>query len=190
MRGTFDFTGQRQDATTGLDYYVIRYYDPLAAQFTSTDNILPGGGFNMWSLSRYAYVEGKPLIRTDPMGHFLPFDQIASAVSTVVQAVAPVAPVAPVVTAVVSTVATVADQANGISSIINDVQTIFSGNGPFFDKLKAGGDLLLNVAMDVTSVAGIGEGLKGAYLGAKAAAHAAEDGVHALEHAGRTAWAA
>lgn len=54
---------------SGLDYYGARYYDPLAGQFTSGDSVLPGGGFDLWGLSRYAYVGGNPIIRTDPTGH-------------------------------------------------------------------------------------------------------------------------
>ena len=52
----------------------------------------------------------------------------------------------------------------------------------------AGGDLLLNVAMDVSMVVGGGEGLKAAYVGMKVAGHLVEDaavhaGEDAVEHA-------
>jgi RHS repeat-associated protein len=65
------FTGQIADATSGLDYYGARYYDSVAGQFASADTMLPGGGFDVWGLSRYAYVEGNPVIHTDPTGHRL-----------------------------------------------------------------------------------------------------------------------
>ena len=58
------YTGQRSDAaSSGLDYYGARYYDPVAGQFTSADTTLAGG------LNRYAYVAGNPETRTDPSGH-------------------------------------------------------------------------------------------------------------------------
>jgi RHS repeat-associated protein len=60
----YGYTGQRADATTGLDYYGARYYDPLLAQFTSADTIMDG--FN-----RYTYVGGNPTSATDPSGHEL-----------------------------------------------------------------------------------------------------------------------
>jgi RHS repeat-associated protein len=69
MPTSYGFTGQRADAASGLDYYGARYYDPLAGQFTSGDSVVPGGGFDLWGLSRYAYVEGNPTDRTDPTGH-------------------------------------------------------------------------------------------------------------------------
>ncbi|HEX5570137.1 MAG TPA: RHS repeat-associated core domain-containing protein, partial [Ktedonobacterales bacterium] len=59
----YGFTHQRADATTGLDDYGARYYDPVAGQFTSADTTLAGG------LNRYAYVAGNPETRTDPSGH-------------------------------------------------------------------------------------------------------------------------
>ncbi|HXM54004.1 MAG TPA: RHS repeat-associated core domain-containing protein [Candidatus Dormibacteraeota bacterium] len=68
MPTTYGFTGQRADSASGLDYYGSRYYDPLAGQFTSADDVLPGGGFDLWGLSRYAYVEGNPENRIDPTG--------------------------------------------------------------------------------------------------------------------------
>jgi RHS repeat-associated protein len=60
------YTGQRADsATSGLDYYGARYYDPMAGQFTSADTMLAGG------LNRYAYVAGNPETANDPTGHIL-----------------------------------------------------------------------------------------------------------------------
>jgi RHS repeat-associated protein len=69
MPTSYGYTGQRADAASGLDYYASRYYDPLAGQFTSGDSLLPGSGFDVLGLSRYAYVESNPIARTDPSGH-------------------------------------------------------------------------------------------------------------------------
>lgn len=69
MPTSYGFTGQRSDSASGLDYYGARYYDPLAAPFAQADTTLPGNGMDPWGLSRYAYVEGNPLIRVDPTGH-------------------------------------------------------------------------------------------------------------------------
>jgi len=69
MPGSFGYTGQRADAATGLDYYVARYYDPVAGQFISADTVLGTNGADPFELSRYAYVEGNPESRTDPTGH-------------------------------------------------------------------------------------------------------------------------
>lgn len=68
------FTGQIADSTSGLDYYGARYYDPVAAQFTSADTVLPGSGYDVWGLSRYAYVGGNPINRTDPTGRVAVYD--------------------------------------------------------------------------------------------------------------------
>jgi RHS repeat-associated protein len=68
MQTSYGFTGQRLDAATGLNYYGSRYYDAVAGQFTSVDGVLPGGGYDIWGLSGYAYVEGNPVIKTDPNG--------------------------------------------------------------------------------------------------------------------------
>jgi RHS repeat-associated protein len=69
MPTTFGFTGQRQDAATGLDYLHARYFDAVLGQFASADKLLQGGGFDILGLSRYAYVEDNPISRTDPTGH-------------------------------------------------------------------------------------------------------------------------
>ena len=68
MPTDYGFTGQHADGTSALDYYNARYYDPLAGQFISADSTLPGNGYDMWGLSRYAYVEGNPETLTDPSG--------------------------------------------------------------------------------------------------------------------------
>ena len=59
----YGYTGQRRDASSGLDYYGARYYDPAVGQFTSADTLLAGG------LNRYGYVGGNPTTATDPSGH-------------------------------------------------------------------------------------------------------------------------
>jgi len=69
MPTDYGFTGQHADSNTGLDYYNARYYDPTAGQFASADTAVPGNGLDVWGLSRYAYVEGNPIIRIDPSGH-------------------------------------------------------------------------------------------------------------------------
>ncbi len=56
------FTGQYADASTGLDYYGARYYDPALGQFTSADPV--DDGFN-----RYIYVHGNPETDVDPTGN-------------------------------------------------------------------------------------------------------------------------
>lgn len=60
MPTDYGFTGQHADAATGLDYYNARYSDPLAGQFTSADSILPANGYDVFGLSRCAYVEEIP----------------------------------------------------------------------------------------------------------------------------------
>src|SRR5258708_7096565 len=69
MPTSYGFTGQRADAASGLDYYGSGYYDPLAGQFTSADSVVPADGHDVLGLSRYAYVDGNPELRTDPSGH-------------------------------------------------------------------------------------------------------------------------
>jgi RHS repeat-associated protein len=58
-------TGQHGDATTGLDDYGTRCYDPTIGQFASADSDAKGG------LNRFAYVGGNPESRTDPTGHLI-----------------------------------------------------------------------------------------------------------------------
>jgi RHS repeat-associated protein len=76
MPTDYGFTGQHADSSSGLDYYGARYYDPIAAQFASADTVIPGYGFDIWGLSRYAYVAGNPVLRTDPSGRVAEADNL------------------------------------------------------------------------------------------------------------------
>jgi RHS repeat-associated protein len=66
----YGFTGEKLDASDGLMYYGVRYYDPLLGRFTQPDTIIPGAG-NPQNFNRYSYVINNPLRYTDPTGHFL-----------------------------------------------------------------------------------------------------------------------
>ncbi|MEK6528127.1 MAG: RHS repeat-associated core domain-containing protein, partial [Nitrospirota bacterium] len=72
------FTGQEEDAETGLYYYGARYYDPLLGRFISADTIVQNP-FDPQALNRYSYARNNPLIYTDPSGHKW-WDVIAGAV--------------------------------------------------------------------------------------------------------------
>jgi RHS repeat-associated protein len=62
MPTSYGFTGQRTDATTGLDDYGARFYDPGAGQFAGADTTSDG-------INGYAYVHQSPETLTDPTGH-------------------------------------------------------------------------------------------------------------------------
>jgi RHS repeat-associated protein len=61
------FTGQYNDAVTGLDYYGSRYYDPVAGVFLSADSTEG----NVAGLNPYGYVDGNPETWTDPTGQII-----------------------------------------------------------------------------------------------------------------------
>jgi RHS repeat-associated protein len=58
------YTGQYADTLTGLDYYISRYYDPVAGIFLSPD----AKEGNAAGMNPYAYVGGDPETDTDPSG--------------------------------------------------------------------------------------------------------------------------
>ena len=189
------FTGQYADAATGLDYYGARYYDPTLGQFTAADTVTDGA-------NRYGYVAGNPTTFTDPTGHRLWAGGDAGGGGGS----------GPGTSnngggggghkhnggshndgggfwgAVLNVGGQVLDATTGIPSMIKDVQTIFNGSASTGDKLWAAADLLFNVAMDVTMVIGVGEGVRAFYMGGKIAADVAEHvGEEALEHVGEDA---
>jgi RHS repeat-associated protein len=64
MGTTKGYTGQYSDPLTGLDYYVSRYYDPVAGVFLSADT----KEGNAQGMNPYAYVAENPETLTDPSG--------------------------------------------------------------------------------------------------------------------------
>jgi len=67
---SYRFTGQREEATTGLYFYNARYYDPALGRFAQPDTLVPDPG-NPQALNRYTYVTNNPLKYTDPTGHYI-----------------------------------------------------------------------------------------------------------------------
>jgi RHS repeat-associated protein len=66
----YGFTGQENDADTGLMYYGARYYSPGYRVFTQPDTLLPDP-YDPQALNRYAYTLNNPVRYTDPSGHYI-----------------------------------------------------------------------------------------------------------------------
>jgi RHS repeat-associated protein len=75
--GVFGWTGEQQDAETGLTYLRARYYAPGSGRFLSRDTVEPNApgtqGYNP-----YAYTADNPVTRTDPGGHAFAFTGTAA----------------------------------------------------------------------------------------------------------------
>jgi RHS repeat-associated protein len=80
--GLFGWTGEQQDAETGLTYLRARYYAPGSGRFLSRDTVQPGGpgtqGYN-----RYTYAVNNPVTHTDPSGHVVALLLLGLAVAAV-----------------------------------------------------------------------------------------------------------
>jgi RHS repeat-associated protein len=64
----YQFTGQRREASAGLDFFQSRWYDGAIGRFLQPDPLIPKPG-DPQSLNRYSYVENRPLNMVDPTGH-------------------------------------------------------------------------------------------------------------------------
>jgi type VI secretion system secreted protein VgrG len=69
-RNPFRYTGREQDSSD-LYYYRARYLDPLNKRFLSPDPLGLSTGLNL-----YAYVEGDPISRRDPLGLWAGIDDL------------------------------------------------------------------------------------------------------------------
>ena len=63
MESDFGFTGHYTHQRSGLVLTLYRAYDPDTGRWTTRDPIAEAGGLNL-----YAYVEGNPINRVDPLG--------------------------------------------------------------------------------------------------------------------------
>jgi RHS repeat-associated protein len=80
----YGFTGQENDADTGLMYYGARYYSPEYRVFVQPDTMLPDV-YNPQALNRYSYALSNPVKYTDPSGHIvIPAIALVKAISTVI----------------------------------------------------------------------------------------------------------
>nr|WP_094229256.1 RHS repeat-associated core domain-containing protein [Methanolobus psychrotolerans] len=66
----YGFTGQENDADTGLMYYGARHYSPGYRVFVQPDTMLPDV-YDPQALNRYAYTLNNPVKYTDPSGHYV-----------------------------------------------------------------------------------------------------------------------
>jgi RHS repeat-associated protein len=78
--GPFGWTGQQQDAGTGLTYLRSRYYAPGSGRFLTRDTVAQSTAGTQ-GYNRYAYAANNPVTLTDPSGH------IASALARLGQAI-------------------------------------------------------------------------------------------------------
>ncbi|HEV2251350.1 MAG TPA: RHS repeat-associated core domain-containing protein [Candidatus Limnocylindria bacterium] len=67
LAALFGYTGERQDASTGLVYLRARWYEPTAGRFLTRDPFR-GTASDPRSLSPYAYAQNNPTSRVDPSG--------------------------------------------------------------------------------------------------------------------------
>jgi RHS repeat-associated protein len=78
----YRFTQHELDPATSLTYAKARYYHPQIGRFISTDPV-GGSTTSSQSWNRYAYVENRPLVATDPTGQWFEsaFDIAMAAIS-------------------------------------------------------------------------------------------------------------
>ena len=68
--------GSKEMDESGLYYFDARYYDPVTARFTSSDDQLGGHKWQSDVYNRYAYTINNPIKYCDPSGHTLGNDAI------------------------------------------------------------------------------------------------------------------
>ncbi|MBV6397625.1 MAG: hypothetical protein HFACDABA_03239 [Anaerolineales bacterium] len=74
LKTDYTFTGQREEASLGLYFFVARWLDPSLGRFTSPDTIVPTSTQGTQAWDRYAFVNNNPVRYTDPTGHMIVSD--------------------------------------------------------------------------------------------------------------------
>ncbi|MBV6397133.1 MAG: hypothetical protein HFACDABA_02738 [Anaerolineales bacterium] len=69
LKTDYTFTGQREEASLGLYFFVSRWLDPSLGRFTSPDSIVPTSTQGTQAWDRYAFVNNNPVRYNDPTGH-------------------------------------------------------------------------------------------------------------------------
>ena len=64
----YKFTGQREEASLGIYFFVARWFDPSLGRFLSPDSIIPPSQGTQ-AYDRYTFVNNNPVRYTDPTGH-------------------------------------------------------------------------------------------------------------------------
>jgi len=65
----YKFTGQREEASLGIYFFVARWFDPSLGRFLSPDTIVPTSTQGTQAWDRYAFVNNNPVRYNDPTGH-------------------------------------------------------------------------------------------------------------------------
>jgi RHS repeat-associated protein len=66
----YKFTGQREEASLGIYFFVARWFDHSLGRFLSPDTIVPTSTQGTQAWDRYAFVNNNPVRYNDPTGHF------------------------------------------------------------------------------------------------------------------------
>ncbi|MBV6397135.1 MAG: hypothetical protein HFACDABA_02740 [Anaerolineales bacterium] len=74
LKTDYTFTGQREEASLGLYFFVSRWLDPSLGRFTSPDTIVPTSTQGTQAWDRYAFVNNNPVRYNDPTGHSITGD--------------------------------------------------------------------------------------------------------------------
>ncbi|MEW5869739.1 MAG: RHS repeat-associated core domain-containing protein [Chloroflexota bacterium] len=66
---SFQYTGQRNEASIGLHYYGARWYDSSLGRFAQADTIIPEDAQGVQAWDRYAGMNNNAVNYADPSGH-------------------------------------------------------------------------------------------------------------------------
>lgn len=85
----YRYTGKERDEESGFYYHGARYYAPWLGLWTSVDPSIVTGGEGARYDQGYVYVQGRPVVASDPDGRVLWFVVIAAVAITALTVVSP-----------------------------------------------------------------------------------------------------